>query len=95
MLAPDEIQPISGEVPKFRVGNEDEGSTPEIKHARFTIVQDKPEELRVLPPYDYVLPAGEYSARISARLHKTDSPDVAFTLDSEGIPFHVGAAQAK
>jgi hypothetical protein len=89
-LAPGEIQPISGELPKFRVGNEDEGSTPNLKHAHFIIVQETPAERRTAPPYDYVLPAGEYSARSSATLRKLASPEVTFAVESARIPFRVG-----
>ena len=89
-LAPGEIQPVTGSLPRFRTGNEDEGYTPEVKQARFTIVQEKPEELRALPPFDYLLPAGEYLVRCNATLRKTDSPDVTFAVESARIPFHVG-----
>lgn len=88
-LAPNEIQPISGEFTKFRV-RDDDGGTTHYEHAKFTIVAEKPEELRALPPYDYVLPKSEYNAQFSATLRKAEIPDATFVLESGPCPFRVG-----
>ena len=90
-LAPNEIQPISGEFTKFRVRDDDYGGTTHYEHAKFTIVAEKPEELHALPPYDYVLPNSEYNARFSGTLRKAESPDATFVLESGPCPFRVGA----
>ena len=90
-LAPNEIQPISGEFTKFRVRDDDYGRTTHYEHAKFTIVAEKPEELRAHPPYDYVLPNSEYNARFSATFRKAESPDATFALESGPCPFRVGA----
>jgi hypothetical protein len=97
-LAPGEIQPLN-DPPKFRTGAEDDGQTPTIEDAQFSIVpaNESDELVPVILPfaeYIYILSSGQYTARASVTLRKKDSPNASFSAESGPCPFHVEAKQA-
>nr|WRX36692.1 hypothetical protein [uncultured bacterium] len=89
-LAPNEIQPITGKLPKFREGNELEGYIPEVTHAAFEIEAKTPEQGQYTPPFTYGLPNGTYTASSFVTLRRADPPAADISLSTAAIAFQVG-----
>jgi beta-lactamase regulating signal transducer with metallopeptidase domain len=93
-LATNEIQPISGKLPKFREGNEDEGYVPDLSHVEFRIADVMPEQAEHSPPFTYGMPEGRYNARCFANLRREDIPDADLSVETGWVGFQVGDADA-
>ncbi|TWU56737.1 Serine/threonine-protein kinase PknB [Rubripirellula tenax] len=90
-LAAGEIQPITGNLTRFKSENEDEnGADSKLEHARFRIEVKTPTEPQVRPPYTYALPKGLYKTSAFLNFKRTDIPDALIPITTGEIQFRVG-----
>lgn len=89
-LAPEEIQPITGKLPKFREGNEDEGYVPELKHLEFQIEARTPEQGQHTLPFTYGLSNGTHTASSFVTFRRADMPGTDISLSTGKHAFQVG-----
>ncbi|QDV24651.1 M56 family metallopeptidase [Aureliella helgolandensis] len=89
-LAAKEIQPITGRLPKFREGNEDDGYVPELEHVEFQIEAKPPEQGQHVQPFVYGLENGTYTASSFLTLRRADSPTADISVSTGRIAFQVG-----